>query len=85
MEVIMNTNLIKISENKELKVRLYTNERGFEKIQDKFDIEIGFLFLPGYIKVAGGLKDPGNYDIRIQGVVIEDVYLKREKVESWEN
>lgn len=81
----MNNNLIKISENKELKVRLYTNERGFFQIQNKFDIEPGFLFLAGYIKVAGGLKDPGNYDIKIQGVVIEDVYLKREKVESWEN
>jgi hypothetical protein len=86
MEVIMNTNLIKISENKELKVKLYTDKKGFEKIQDKFDIEVGFIFLPGYIKVAGGLGRPGNYDIRIQGVIIEDIYLKREKViEPWEN
>jgi len=71
--------LIKISENKELNMSLYTNKEGFEKIQYYFDIEVGFLFLPGYIYVNGGLNDPGIYTIQIQGVAIENIFLKRVK------
>jgi len=70
-------NLIKISENKELKMELYTNKEGFNKIQEKFDIDVGFIFLPGYIRVAGGLKGPGLYEIYIQGAIIENIYLIR--------
>jgi len=70
-------NLIKISENKEMNLSLYTNKKGFEKIQYYFDIEVGFLFLPGYIRVYGGLHDAGYYDIKIQGVTIENIFLKR--------
>jgi hypothetical protein len=72
-------NLIKISENKEMNLSLYTNKEGFEKIQYYFDIEVGFLFLPGYIKVSGGLNDSGIYTIYIQGVIIENIFLKRVK------
>lgn len=72
--------LIKISENKELKVELYTNKAGFEKIQEKFDIEIGNIFLPDYIKVKGGLREPNYYEVSIQGVIVGVIYLERMKI-----
>jgi hypothetical protein len=70
-------NLIKISESQELEMELYTNKEGFNKIQEKFDIDIGFIFSSGYIKVSGGLKGPGLYDVNIQGAIIENIYLIR--------
>ena len=73
--------MIKIAENKELKVALYTNEEGFEKILEYFDIEVGHFFSPGYIYVAGGLKNPGFYNIQIGLCTIENIYLERVKME----